>query len=624
MYIKRIQNLLLALIVTVSTVTVIAPQQRVGAIDQPTVPPAQICGNSSYLDGPSTAPVGAVVVPAGDNSALTPNWNGSGFSQQNKTFWFAPGVHYVGDDQFAQIIPGSGSTYIGAPGAIIDGQSINEKAFTGTANNVTIKYLTIRNFQTPHDQGAVNGDAGSGWVVSNNTMTMNNGAAIFGADNGTISYNCLKDNGQYGFQTAGGSSNIFIDHNEVSGNNAANTEQTAGIENCGCSGGAKFWDSREVTVTNNYVHDNKGAGLWADTINVGFLIEGNWIENNDGEGIYMEVSYNFHIKNNVLIHNGTVFGPNNPGFPTGAIYISESGSDSRVTTPTNNFNITSDISGNLFKDNWGGVALWENSNRFCSNGLPTVECTLVDPATITVESCETNLADPTKNQPGMSPDYFNDCRWRTQNVKVFNNTFTINPADVGPDCNVGNSCGVNALMSVYGSNTPYTSSIIGTNVAFEQNNTFYDNVYLGPWYFWPWNQSNTAYPVSFADWQKPVTDKCLLPSQISSGTCNSGFGQDVGSTLGTLTELPVYRMANWMTKERLFTLNANERNTIKDRNGWVYEGVAFYVPTGGSVPVYRMANWMTKERLFTLSSYERDFIKDKNGWVYEGVAFKVN
>lgn len=496
----------------------------------PAVPPAQICGNASILDGPATPPAGAIVVPAGDNQGLTPNWNGSGFSQSNKTFWFAPGVHTVGSDEFAQIIPGSGSTYIGAPGAIIDGQKINQKAFTGQASNVTIKHLTMRNFQTPHDQGAVNGDGGVGWTVSNNTMTANNGAAIFGADNGVVSYNCLKDNGQYGFQSLGGSVNVVFDHNEIAGNNAANTEQTAGIENCGCSGGGKFWDSREVTVTNNYVHDNKGAGLWADTINVGFLFENNWIENNDGEGIFMEVSYNFVIRNNVLIRNGHVFGPRNPGFPTGAIYISESGSDPRVTTTRNNFNQASEIHNNLFKDNWGGIAAWENSDRFCSNGLPTVECTLVSPAVFTSASCASNLADPAKNQPGQNPDYFTDCRWRTQNLKVHHNTFSVNPTAIGQNCGPQNACGINALMSNYGSVSPYTSTTVGTNVMFNQGNSFYDNKYYGPWYFWPWEQSNTAYPVSFTDWRKPITDKCMLPGQIASGTCNSGFGQDAGST----------------------------------------------------------------------------------------------
>ncbi|HEY6737206.1 MAG TPA: hypothetical protein VI322_05830, partial [Candidatus Saccharimonadia bacterium] len=61
----------------------------------PTTPPAQICG-TSQLDGPATAPAGAITVPAGDNSALTPNYANPGFSVAGSTFWFAPGVHTLG------------------------------------------------------------------------------------------------------------------------------------------------------------------------------------------------------------------------------------------------------------------------------------------------------------------------------------------------------------------------------------------------------------------------------------------------------------------------------------------------------------------------------------------------
>jgi hypothetical protein len=82
----------------------------------------------------------------------------------------------------------------------------------------------------------------------------------------------------------------------------------------------------------------------------------------------------------------------------------------------------------------------------------------------------------------------------------------------------------------------------------------------------------------------------------------------------------VYRLANWKTHERLFTTDWNEVSYIKDKNGWVYEGVAFYADSSG-ISVYRMANWMTHERLFTTDANERDVIRDKNGWVYEGVAF---
>ncbi|MGO4781985.1 hypothetical protein AB4084_41500, partial [Lysobacter sp. 2RAB21] len=52
----------------------------------PSAPPAQVCGNTALLAGPATAPTGAVVVPAGDNS-------GFNFNRPGATFWFETGVH---------------------------------------------------------------------------------------------------------------------------------------------------------------------------------------------------------------------------------------------------------------------------------------------------------------------------------------------------------------------------------------------------------------------------------------------------------------------------------------------------------------------------------------------------
>jgi hypothetical protein len=88
-----------------------------------------------------------------------------------------------------------------------------------------------------------------------------------------------------------------------------------------------------ATVTDNYVHDNENVGIWADTDNVRLEHLGNYISNNYGEGVMYEISYNGLIADNTFVHNAVGEGPTNPGFPTGAIYISESGSDSRVAGP---------------------------------------------------------------------------------------------------------------------------------------------------------------------------------------------------------------------------------------------------------------------------------------------------
>ncbi len=126
----------------------------------------------------------------------------------------------------------------------------------------------------------------------------------------------------------------------------------------------------------------------------------------------------------------------------------------------------------------------------------------------------------------------------------------------------------------------------------------------------------------------------------AAGRMISTFGEDINGELyagdiangivyridpgPSLPASPVYRMANFKTKERLFTINAAERDHIRDRDGWVYEGVAYNVYSNGNIPVYRLANFITKERLFTTNAGEKDAISGRNGWVYEGVAFKAD
>ncbi len=112
------------------------------------------------------------------------------------------------------------------------------------------------------NEGTVNHDSGENWTMQYNTVVNNGGAGIFLGAGNVASYNCLKDNSQYGFQAygpEGGESNIVLDHNEIVGNNTGDWE--AKVEGCGCTGGGKFWDVRDVRVTNNYVHDNKSVGV---------------------------------------------------------------------------------------------------------------------------------------------------------------------------------------------------------------------------------------------------------------------------------------------------------------------------------------------------------------------------
>jgi len=461
----------------------------------PASPPARVCGNDAMLGGgPSSAPPGAVTVPAGDNSAI--DWG-----QRHTTYWFAPGVHTLGSGQYTQIFPGTGSTFTGAPGAVLDGKRTNYYAFGGEARRVTISYLTIRGFGRRggnQDEGVVNHNSAAGWTIDHSTLEDNAGAGTMLGSRNTLSFNCLRDNQQYGFSaySRAGPAHIVIDHNEITGNDTYNWEKRN--PGCGCTGGGKFWNVNGAVIKGNWVHRNHSVGLWADTNNRGFDIEGNYIEGNYSSGLIYEISYNALIKGNAFVRNGLGAGPANPGFPTGAIYLSESGSDSRVP---GKYGHTFAITQNTFKNNWGGVILWENADRFCASpaNTSTGDCTLVNPGVVTVKTCNAgNIA----HRP-----FYSDCRWKTQNVSVNHNIFDFSPASIGPACTISNDCGIQGIFSQFGSYpswSPYRGFVAENHIMFDQNNHFSANIYKGPWRFMAHEQGNV---VPWVLWQGSPYDQ---------------------------------------------------------------------------------------------------------------------
>lgn len=508
----------------------------------PTAPPAQICGNAGILGaGPTTAPAGAVTVPAGDNSDMN-----FALRQANTTYWFEPGVHHFGAAG-GQIIPGNNATFIGAPGAILDGQKISQYAFTQQATGVTIKYLTIQNFVGNLNEGVVNHDAGTGWTVSNNTIQNNGGAGLFIGTDNVVNHNCLKDNAQYGFSLYKPSvegdfaiKNVTLDHNEIVGNNAAdmewNHDPTTGARttptNCGCTGAGKFWDVNGAKVTNNWVHNNKSVALWADTNNNDFLFEGNLIEDNDGEGIFYEISYNATIRYNTLRRNAWVKGQEDQGSPGAAIYLSESGGDSRLATPVTGSS-SLNIHDNFLEDNFAGISVYENSNRFCNSkgNTSTAYCTPFVTPTYMTESpaglpfnYSTPYSDthPCYTQVANEP-YSANCRWNAQNISIRNNQLNFDPAKV--PC-AGTLCGVMGLYATGSDNltwSPYTTQEVQNNVMLNRNNKWSNNTYIGPWKFIV--KFGGKDQIGWDRWRAPAPTLPYTDSAIPSG-----FGQDVAST----------------------------------------------------------------------------------------------
>ncbi len=522
--------LMLAFLITGVAAPIVSTHRAYAAA--PTTSPASICGSSTELDNPSEAPEGAVTVAAGDNSSFN-------FNQPGATFWFEEGTHTLGDDIYGQIIARANTTYLGAPGAIIDGQNKNLYAFTGDVANVTISYLTIKNFGRGNDnnnEGVVNHDSGTHWIISHNTIEDNDGAGVFLGTDGEVTYNCLKDNGQYGFSmfkapVEGDSAikNILLDHNEISGNNQDDWESQ--IEGCGCTGGGKFWDVNGATVTNNYVHDNLGTGLWADTNNIDFLFEGNLIDHNDGEGIWYEISYNATIRDNTITRNAWVSGNHNLGSPGAAIYLSESGGDSRLDhTVSGAAQIR--IYDNVFTDNFSGVSIYENANRFCNSNGNTSKgyCTpFIDPTLIPETPRSYDYPNPISSTHPCYTDissepYKTDCRWHAKNIEVNNNAFNFNAENV--PC-AGTFCGAQALYATGADNmswSPYTVSGVQNDVMFNNNNSFHDNDYTGDWKF----AKGYGETVSYNTWRS-------APYSQDANSTFTGDPDNGGSGGGTTT-----------------------------------------------------------------------------------------
>jgi parallel beta-helix repeat protein len=370
--------------------------------------------------------------------------------------------------------------------------------------------------------------------------------------------------------------NVTIEGNEISYNDTCDYEGTldnraigwsnynpvpaqyrasgcGSIDPDGDEGGFKLWQTDGVTIKGNYIHNNWGPGAWVDTGNANTTFTGNTFTSNEGEAIIEEISYNFSISGNYMADNDWIDGLANNGFPQPAIYIASSGSDTSLgAVPACPESSCSDqpsypdksyINNNALVDNGGGIFLFQDSNRYCSDGSDGM-CTLVDgglSGPFSMSACGANLKSATINTTTFtgnvtgSPkeDWWDGCLWQAANISITGNTIDFNPANI-PDCNqtAWPDCGANGIFSEYGGppgNQPQWA--VATELTFFQSDVWSDNTYNGPSPIFAWNQGNSG-PVSWADWTGSVSggDKCTSSDERQSGYCTGPFGQDAGST----------------------------------------------------------------------------------------------
>ena len=495
-----------------------APPVMTTAAAVPAAPPATWC--ETGIKSPyASPPPGAVTVPKGNNS--TEPFMRNYTAKPNTVYWFAPGHHTLGGNKFDQIAVDNGDVFLGAPRAVIDGKHRNRYAFsalsTTAPEHASIEYLTIEHFVAGAGEMVIGQGGYNGWTIEHDLVQDNpRGAGIGLATNAVVEDNCTRFNGEYGYSSIGGSLNITFEYNDVyDNNNRGYYDIPHSRVKCGCSGGGKLWMSTDVAIDHNYIHGNIGPGVWPDTDNAGVDISDNWISGNWSCAICYEISYNGNITDNYIAGNnyGDVTANESPSFPAAAIYLDSSGGSTAVASDYDTGPMQ--VAGNRLVNNWGGIVVFQDTNRVCGFSSDS-SCTLPSSNPFTLSSCLTHLRGLTPAQAkALTPDYYDDCVWKAQNVEVTDNTVDFDPGRLltGPftgradTCASANAkgetlCGVNGMFAYYGSLSFLPSTTVDVNVSDNQHNVWSDNTYNGPLRFDGFNQNNV---VSSSAWHSGFT-----------------------------------------------------------------------------------------------------------------------
>lgn len=174
-----------------------------------------------------------------------------------------------------------------------------EAAFDGgSTRGVTIENLRLRHYASMAQQGAIQAQKTSGWVIRNVVAEFNHGAGVAAGSNMQIVGGSFSENGQIGVR-AQDVNNLSIIGAEIAANNYA------GFDEVWDSGGVKILTSTNVVIRDNLVAKNRGSGIWIDWENEAVTIENNYVHANSMRGIQYEASRRASIIDNVAEFNNT-------------------------------------------------------------------------------------------------------------------------------------------------------------------------------------------------------------------------------------------------------------------------------------------------------------------------------
>jgi hypothetical protein len=268
-----------------------------------------------------------------------------------------------GDTYELTSVSGRQSGYTAGVAGLDTAVSADTPVYYGApAGGVSVEYLDISN-DLHTTTGTIS--TGSGWTIEHNNIhdsygKPGQGVAFYGADEGTVEYNCFSKLGDY----AGGgtSTGTIFDYNEVL--------ETAYKPDpgCGCSGGGKWWGTLNANIIDNaFVEDGIGSGqpaVWLDNGNTGTLIEGNYFYRDAGSAIVSETGYNMRVDDNLFLDDGWGKGQGQGSNDDGAVNINSSGG---FNIPGSRYENSISVTGNYFTDDWEGIDIWQSGQRSCDN-----------------------------------------------------------------------------------------------------------------------------------------------------------------------------------------------------------------------------------------------------------------
>lgn len=287
----------------IAGLTLAATAARAQAWPMRTLPPtgfSAIRTAAGAVVGPRV-PVGPQAMAAPPNAiVLTPDVDVQSVIDAHPagtTYYFGAGTYMR-----QSLAPKDGDKYIGAFGAILDGDKATPRAFRHSAaspiKGVTVQNLVIRNYTTKAQDAPVRG--GANWIVRQCEIAFNAGAGVILEAGWELDACKIHHNLQLGFGGVYNQASAHVHDCEIAFNNytdAYSPEWEAGA--------CKFWESNGAIFEYNWSHDNHGGGVWTDSNNDNFSCHHNLIEGNWSGGIAHEIGWNASIHDNIVRNNSS-------------------------------------------------------------------------------------------------------------------------------------------------------------------------------------------------------------------------------------------------------------------------------------------------------------------------------